>query len=73
MNDKWSTDAMDLINGVAEFRCEQRKSSQIMVRVSPDFRKLLDHCVRASGCRGYSDFVRKLVMVSSVNAYEGEL
>ena len=73
MNNKESTGVIDLINAVAKFGGEQRKSSHIIVRVSPDFRDLLDHCVKASGCKGYSDFIRKLVMVSTPNTYKGEL
>ena len=72
MNNKESTGVMDLINEVAKFGGEQRKSSHIMVRVSPDFRNLLDRCVKASGCRGYSDFIRKLVVVSSATSHKGD-
>ena len=57
MNNKKSTGVMNLINEVAKFSGEQNKSSHIIVRVSPDFRNLLDRCVKASGCRGYSDFI----------------
>lgn len=73
MNNKKSTGVMNLINEVAKFSSEQNKSSHIIVRVSPDFRNLLDRCVKASGCRGYSDFIRKLVVVSTATSYKGEL
>ena len=73
MNNKQNTGVMNLINEVSKLSGEQNKSSNIMVRVSPDFRNLLDHCVKASGCKGYSDFIRKLVIVSTPNTYKGEL
>ena len=50
-----------LISQVSKLN-RQKKSTQIMFRCSESFKSLLGFWVKQSNSKGYSDFIRKLVL-----------
>ena len=54
-----------LISQVSKLN-RQKKDTQIMFRCSESFKSLLGFWVKQSNSKGYSDFIRKLVMSATM-------
>jgi len=63
---------MSLINEVKKIK-PNRKSETLRIRVSPHFKKLLDHFVKKTDSKSYSSFIRKLILVASAESKNGRL
>ena len=63
---------MSLLSEVSKAKTP-RKSEVIRLRCSPHFRELLDYFVDKTGSKTYSSFIRKLVMVASVESKNNKL
>ena len=63
---------MSLINEVKKIK-PNRKSETLRIRVSPHFKKLLDHWVKKTESKSYSNFIRQLILVASAESKNGRL
>ena len=63
---------MTLINEVKKIK-PNRKTETLRIRVSPHFKKLLDHWVKKTESKSYSNFIRQLIMVASAESKNGRL
>ncbi len=63
---------MSLINEVKKIK-PNRKTETLRIRVSPHFKKLLDHWVKKTESKSYSNFIRQLIMVASAESKNGRL
>ena len=63
---------MSLINEVKKSK-PNRKTETLRIRVSPHFKKLLDHWVDKTESKSYSNFIRQLVMVATAESKNGRL
>ena len=63
---------MSLINEVKKIK-PNRKSETLRIRVSPHFKKLLDHWVKKTETKSYSNFIRQLILVASAESKNGRL
>ena len=63
---------MSLIKEVARIK-PNRKSETLRIRVSPHFKKLLDHWVKKTESKSYSNFIRQLILVASAESKNGRL
>ena len=63
---------MTLINEVKKIK-PNRKTETLRIRVSPHFKKLLDHWVKKTESKSYSNFIRQLIMVASPESKNGRL
>ena len=61
-----------LISQVAKLN-KQKKSTQIMFRCSNSFKSLLGFWVKQSNSKGYSDFIRKLVLSATAESKKKQL
>ena len=63
---------MSLINEVKKIK-PNRKSETLRIRVSPHFKKLLDHWVKKTESKSYSNFIRQLILVACAESKNGRL
>ena len=61
-----------LISQVSKLN-RQKKSTQIMFRCSESFKSLLGFWVKQSKSKGYSDFIRKLVLSATAESKKKQL
>ena len=61
-----------LISQVAKLN-KQKKSTQVMFRCSNSFKSLLGFWVKQSNSKGYSDFIRKLVLSATAESKKKQL